>query len=333
MDSAISTPPAQTRVSVCPMILFRPPVHDKPTSVKNRRYSRTACFSQPDRRSSAGFSFAHLTRDSGRGARNKVSIATHLAVLSIPLQYRRTRLCSQQTKRRHPPGWSKPRPPLAAYPPTSGVRSRWANGNSNSSRRWPKPSRVCRWLRPQLSRAPERGAPACDTVDAFAEELLCLFDLGSAAEDAAEELATLRQGSRSVADNALKFQTLAGSSGWNEPALVSTFLNGLAEYMKDELVSRDRPRTLKDAMNLAARVDRRIRTRRRDRERRPMDLGGGSSSDRVPVRRPGSRGVGDPRELDQHRLSQSQYAHVTGTCPARGGRPERGCPGGFRGGG
>ncbi|KAM9816580.1 uncharacterized protein ACBT44_010838 [Syngnathus typhle] len=49
MDSAISTPPAQTRLSVCPVMLFRSPVHDKPKSVKNRRCSRTACFSQPDR--------------------------------------------------------------------------------------------------------------------------------------------------------------------------------------------------------------------------------------------------------------------------------------------
>ncbi|KAM9813078.1 uncharacterized protein ACBT44_012002 [Syngnathus typhle] len=81
-DSAISTPPAQTRVSVCRMILLRSPVHDKLASMKNRRYRRTACSSQPDRRSSASSSYSHLTPP----ARNKISIATHLAVLSKPLQ-------------------------------------------------------------------------------------------------------------------------------------------------------------------------------------------------------------------------------------------------------
>ncbi|XP_061148601.1 uncharacterized protein LOC133163061 [Syngnathus typhle] len=79
---------------------------------------------------------------------------------------------------------------------------------------------------------------------------------------------------------ALKFRTLAGSSGWNEPALVSTFLNG-----RDELGGPSRPADSDAAAQSGAEVPAKPANRTSPAE--PMDLGGGSSSDGVPVRRPG----------------------------------------------
>lgn len=113
----------------------------------------------------------------------------------------------------------------------------------------------------------DRQTPACTSFDAFAEEMKKVFDLGSSAAEASQELMSIRQGNRTVAEYSIDFRTLARRSTWNEPAQTHAFLHSLAEYIKDELVSHEPPSTLDGAIALAVRIDRRIQTRRREKGR------------------------------------------------------------------
>ena len=113
----------------------------------------------------------------------------------------------------------------------------------------------------------DRQTPACASFAAFEEEMLKVFDLGSSTSEANGSLMTIRQGRRTVADYSIDFRTLARRSSWNMAAQVDAFLHSLADYLKDELVSHDEPKTLDEAIGLVARIDRRIQIRRREKGR------------------------------------------------------------------
>ncbi|TKS65266.1 Retrotransposon-like protein 1 [Collichthys lucidus] len=59
----------------------------------------------------------------------------------------------------------------------------------------------------------------------------------------------------------------ARQSKWNTEAQCDAYLQGLEEYVKDELVSYDLPATLDELIELTRRVDRRIQARREERRR------------------------------------------------------------------
>lgn len=113
----------------------------------------------------------------------------------------------------------------------------------------------------------DQRTPACASFEAFAEEMLKVFDLGSSRAEASKALMTIQQGNRSVADYSIDFRTLARRSSWNVAALVDAFLHSLSDYMKDELVSHDQPQTLDEAIALAVGLDRRIQARRQEKGR------------------------------------------------------------------
>ena len=73
----------------------------------------------------------------------------------------------------------------------------------------------------------------------------------------------LHQGHDSMSNYAIDFQTLATDSGWEGRALVDAFLHGLAESVKDELLTRDLPDDLKHIIAMAIHVDARLEDRRR----------------------------------------------------------------------
>lgn len=82
-------------------------------------------------------------------------------------------------------------------------------------------------------------------------------------------LFSLRQGSRSVADFAIDFRTLAAESGWNTEALITAFHHSLSAAMKDELASRDLGGDLKYLITMAIRIDNRMRERVRQHHLSP----------------------------------------------------------------
>ena len=51
-------------------------------------------------------------------------------------------------------------------------------------------------------------------------------------KEAAKKLLLLHEGKDRASDYTISFRTLATECGWNETALVTTFLNGLSESMK-----------------------------------------------------------------------------------------------------
>ena len=61
----------------------------------------------------------------------------------------------------------------------------------------------------------------------------------------------------------IDFQTLAADSGWEGRALVDAFLQGLAEPVKHELLTRELPEDLEQITALAIRVGARLEDQRR----------------------------------------------------------------------
>lgn len=68
-----------------------------------------------------------------------------------------------------------------------------------------------------------------------------------------------------MADYSIDFRTRASLSSWNSAALVDTFLHGLAEYIKDELVSHRVASTLDGVIELAIWIDLHVLACRQER--------------------------------------------------------------------
>lgn len=109
--------------------------------------------------------------------------------------------------------------------------------------------------------------PCCTNYNAFTREMKRVFDRSLSGKEAAGQMLRLRQGARSVYDYAIEFRTLAASCGWNECAMCDVFFHGLSEAVKDELVSQELPSDLNGLMDLAGRIDARLRLRRQERTR------------------------------------------------------------------
>lgn len=112
----------------------------------------------------------------------------------------------------------------------------------------------------------ERQSPLCSDYDLFIEEMKKVFDCPVRGRDAATRLLYLRQGRNSVANYAIEFRVLAAESEWTDAALIPTFLHGLSDEVKDELVSRELSEGLDSLITLAIQVDNRFRERRRERQ-------------------------------------------------------------------
>lgn len=67
------------------------------------------------------------------------------------------------------------------------------------------------------------------------------FGLESYGVDASGGLIGQRQGASTVVDYSTDLHTRASQSSWNSSAHYDAFHQGLADYIKDELVSYERP--------------------------------------------------------------------------------------------
>lgn len=114
----------------------------------------------------------------------------------------------------------------------------------------------------------EQQSPICDSYPAFTAEMKKVFDHPVRGREASHRLTSLRQGSRSVAEYAVEFRTLAAGSGWNDKALQGIFYAGLTEGMKDELATKDESPSFDKLVDLAINLDNRVRERRRERSSR-----------------------------------------------------------------
>ena len=89
--------------------------------------------------------------------------------------------------------------------------------------------------------------------------MLRVFDRSAIGQEAAKRLLKLRQELGSAADYAITFRTLAADSGWNEPALISAFYDGLSDLLKDGLATLETPNDLETFVSLAIQLDNRLR--------------------------------------------------------------------------
>uniref|UniRef100_A0A3P8TGN2 Retrotransposon gag domain-containing protein n=1 Tax=Amphiprion percula TaxID=161767 RepID=A0A3P8TGN2_AMPPE len=107
--------------------------------------------------------------------------------------------------------------------------------------------------------------PLCHSYAAFVDEMQRNFDHPVRGRDASTRLMNIQQGTRSVAEYALEFRTLAAEASWNDEALWGSFYNGLNETLKDELAMREEPSTLEQWISCAIKLDNRLRERRREK--------------------------------------------------------------------
>ena len=100
---------------------------------------------------------------------------------------------------------------------------------------------------------------------AFTSEMRRVFDHPVKGKEAVSQLLSLSQGKNSVSQYALDFRILAAECGWDQAALQGVFLKGLSEEIKDELAARDETTSLEELINLAIRLDNRLRERQREK--------------------------------------------------------------------
>ncbi|RXN08338.1 Pol poly [Labeo rohita] len=105
----------------------------------------------------------------------------------------------------------------------------------------------------------DAGASFCTDFEEFRAEMTKLFDRSVKGDEAASKLARLRQGSCSVTEYAILFKTLAASCDWKEGALRAMFREGLNFDIQDEIATHDLSQDLEGLINLATRVESRLR--------------------------------------------------------------------------
>ena len=145
----------------------------------------------------------------------------------------------------------------------------------------------------------------CASYQLFVKEMRGVFDHPVRGKEAGNRLLSLRQGSRSVAEHAIEFSTLATESGWDEPALMGVFLGSLNESLKDGLAVREESKSLAELIDLARRLDNRIRERHRERHRSRF------TSSSIRLNYPSHpKGLGSPRQGGTQ-VGRSQVCNVS----------------------
>ena len=103
-----------------------------------------------------------------------------------------------------------------------------------------------------------RRSRVCSTLHDFQEGLRKTFDPVATDRENARPLSGLQQGRESVCNYAIRFRTLAAESGWNTTALYDVFFKGLANHVRERLLTFDLPTDLDALIALAIRTDNRL---------------------------------------------------------------------------
>ncbi len=155
----------------------------------------------------------------------------------------------------------------------------------------------------------------CSSFNSFTEELKKVFDWAVSGREAARVLAELRQGDRTVTDYSIEFRTLAAECSWNIEAQWDMFLHGLADRIQDEVYSLELPPSLDGLIDLAIRVDARLRRREQRTLHKPVtnteDFCFSPSSDAV-----GHLLDPEPMQMGRARLTKTEKERrrINGLC-------------------
>ncbi|KAK3515731.1 hypothetical protein QTP70_030176, partial [Hemibagrus guttatus] len=101
----------------------------------------------------------------------------------------------------------------------------------------------------------------CSSFSAFEGEFRRVLDHPISSQEESKHLLSLWQANRSAAEYAIHFSTTAAGSGWNNESLLVCFQNNLLEALQDELVMQEPANDLEALIDLAIRLDNRLRER------------------------------------------------------------------------
>ncbi|KAK3575091.1 hypothetical protein QTP86_020705 [Hemibagrus guttatus] len=110
--------------------------------------------------------------------------------------------------------------------------------------------KALRWAEPLWT----QHHPAVTSLSSFLEHFREVFSMPAGDSSIGERLCRLRQGSMTVSDFALQFQTLTAASGWNEQALITTYRQGLNPRIRLHLAAYEDSIGLEKFIQLSIRV-------------------------------------------------------------------------------
>ncbi|RXN04479.1 Retrotransposon-derived PEG10 [Labeo rohita] len=189
----------------------------------------------------------------------------------------------------------------------------------------------------------DQQSPLTENSEAFISEMKRVFYHPASRGDANYHLLRLSQGTRSVSEFAIEFRTLATEAGWNSQALRAAFHNALSPEIKDELAFRDPAPDLESLIDVATRVDHRLRERQQERQLETKQYK--TIEQACPIT-PTLNDLEEPMQLGRARLTQAERdrrmrercclycgkpGHFRLSCPELSGkassRPGKGGPG------
>lgn len=88
-----------------------------------------------------------------------------------------------------------------------------------------------------------------------------MFDHSPVGKVMSARLLTLKQGSRSTAEYALDYRTLAADSGWNDAALRAVYMKGVNDELIKELACREEAESLDNLISISIKLDNILRER------------------------------------------------------------------------
>ncbi len=163
-----------------------------------------------------------------------------------------------------------------------------------------------------------------NSYEAFTTHFKEVFGGATGALTVADQLLRLRQGSSSTQEYTVKFRTLAASSGWNEPALLSAFRQGLDSRLRAQMAIYDDTVGLESFMQRANRISQHLSACHfTEATHQPASPANGSP-------------VPEPMQLDMSRLSPRERSrrwtaglclycassdHFIQSCPIKPPRP------------
>lgn len=101
----------------------------------------------------------------------------------------------------------------------------------------------------------EKGEEPTTSYKCFIEMFHWVFAHSLEDVEVGEQLLTIKQGSRWVAEYTLEFCTITMGSGWNEPTLKVAFCQGLDPIILTELACWDEQTTLDSLIDLSIHLD------------------------------------------------------------------------------
>ena len=104
----------------------------------------------------------------------------------------------------------------------------------------------------------EGNGPVTHSMEDFLCHFREVFGQSTHSLSVPDQLLTLKQGDSTMADYALMFRTLSLASGWNEPALISVFRQGLTPTLQRQLALFDDTAGLEGLIQRAIRVAQRL---------------------------------------------------------------------------